>query len=40
MALHAGVNDVRSLAPGVYFEAELGTANTTPGAVGKVVVTR
>jgi YVTN family beta-propeller protein len=39
--LHAGPNDVRTLAPGVYFiREELQAASPNPQAVRKVVVTR
>jgi len=39
--LHAGANDVRALAPGVYFvRSEPSAENRRPSAVTKVVVTR
>ena len=39
--LHAGANDVRALAPGVYFLKEGGERNEEGGAgIRKVVVTR
>jgi hypothetical protein len=38
--LHAGANDVRSLAPGVYFVKRPLTEDGRPGDVQKIVVTR
>jgi hypothetical protein len=38
--LKPGANDVRALAPGVYFVRELSAASPKPQAVRKVVVTR